>query len=171
MENQRSYMKTMVQYQSQYQPRQIWERLVHPKYAVRFAKKPCYHNDIPEGFVLEKGSQWIEIHTGDDCQGDIVTCRITAVKACEYLTFVSYQTGIKTTSTYQLLANSSGTLVTETHHYRPSFKKIRPLSLMAWLMLGTGLLTRFAFKPEEDAFWFAKMEESVSLADEEAFEA
>ncbi|MBO0593665.1 hypothetical protein I2486_19880 [Cellulophaga sp. E16_2] len=161
MKEERKYTKTIVQFQSKYQPTQIWEYLTHPKYTVEFTKDPCYHNQVSASFTLEKGNQWIEIHTGEDCEGDVVQCKIIESTTYKCFRTVRHQAGIKNTTIIKLEENKEGTIITETQKFSLSARKIRPINIMSWIMLGTGLLTKFSFKPEDDSYWFEHMEQKI----------
>ena len=161
MRIEKKHTKTIFQFQSDYQPEQIWEYLTHPKYAVGFSLEPCYNNEISESFKLEKNNKWKEIHTGEDCTGDVVVCKITDVYKYNLFTTVRHQAGIKNTTIFKLEKNEKGTIITETQKFTLSIKKMKPINIFAWLMLVTGLLTKFSFKPEEDEYWFKKMEEHI----------
>ena len=161
MRIEKKHTKTIFQFQSHYQPEQIWEYLTHPKYAVGFSLEPCYYNEISESFKLEKNNKWTEIHTGEDCTGDVVVCKITDADTYNLFTTVRHQAGIKNTTIFKLQKNEKGTIITEIQKFSLSIKKMKPISIFAWLMLVTGLLTKFSFKPEEDEYWFKKMEEHI----------
>jgi len=162
MENKNKRTSSLVYFKSNYLPEQVWGYLIHPKYATEFTKKPCYHNEISSDFKLEKGYSWTEIHTGDDCQGDEVVCKV--LKSIEYETFITvrHQTGIKNTTIFKLEKIGTGTLISEEQKYALSLRNFKPLSLVAWIMLTTGLLIKFSFKPEDDEYWFKKMEETIT---------
>lgn len=161
MKSEKRYTKTIFQFQSEFQPQQIWNFLIHPEFAVEFAKDPCYHNEIDTSFKLEKGYQWKEIHTGEDCKGDIVVCKITDVNEYTSFSTVRHQTGIKNTTILNLEKNQKGTIITEIQKFSLSYKNIKPINTISWLMLVTGILIKFSFKPEEDKFWFKKLEEKL----------
>ncbi|AIY14661.1 hypothetical protein [Cellulophaga baltica] len=57
--------------------------------------------------------------------------------------------------------NQAGTIITEIQKFSLSGRKIRPINIFSWMMLGTGLLTKFSFKPEDDAYWFRHMEQKL----------
>lgn len=162
MEKKKRRKSTIIYFQSCYLPEQIWEYLTHPKYAVNFTKEPCYYNEINSGFKLEKGNHWTEIHTGEDCKGDKVLCKIE--KSIEYETFVTIrnQTGIKNTTIYKLEQKDTGTLISEEQKFALTLRNFKPLNLVTWILLATGLLTKFSFKPEDDEYWFKKMEEKIT---------
>ncbi len=157
----RYYSKTVVEYQSKNKPKDIWEFLTNPKYEVEFTKEPCYYNEIDDNFKLEKGSNWREIHTGKDCAGDIVNCKITDIIKYKKFVSVRYQAGIKNTTINELDENDKGTLITQTQKYAFSIRSIKFSSIILWLMLLTGLLTKLSLKQTEDEFWFDKMDEKV----------
>ncbi|QXP53237.1 hypothetical protein [Cellulophaga sp. HaHa_2_1] len=161
MKEERKHTKTIVQFQSAYQPEQIWEFLTHPKYAVAFTKDPCYHNEVNASFKLEPGNQWTEIHTGEDCEGDVVLCTIIESTINKAFTTVRHQAGIKNTTLFKLEKNQAGTIITEIQKFSLSGRKIRPINIFSWMMLGTGLLTKFSFKPEDDFYWFEQMEHKL----------
>ncbi len=163
MKNKRKYTSTIVYFQSQYEPVQVWEFLTHPKHIVDFTKEPCFYNEIEEGFKLEKDQYWLEIHTGEDCAGDNVKCEITS--SIPYTSFVTlrHQAGIKNKTIIRLDKNEQGTLISEEEKFSFSFRKMKGIHIISWIMLVTGMLTRFSFKPEEDLFWFEKMENAISL--------
>ncbi len=158
----RKYRKTIVHFQSKFKPQEIWEFLVHPKHVVKFTKDPCYYCEISNDFVLEKKHFWTEVHTGKDCEGDIVKSVIIGLKQYQSFSTLRHQAGIKNKTILTLTENESGTLISEEQIFSPSFKSVSLLGLFAWLMLLTGMLTRFSFQPDDDLFWFERMEETVA---------
>lgn len=160
-ENEKKHTSTTVYFQSKYRPEEIWEFLTHPKYIESFKKDPCSFNKIDDDFKLQKGYFWTEIHTGEDCKGDIVKCKIVKLTEHSYFETVRYQAGIKNTSITKLEKNDEGTLITETQKYSLSLKYFKISSLLLWLMLISGLLTKFSFTPEDDMFWFNNMENAI----------
>lgn len=162
MENKRNYRKTIVYFQSNYQPEQIWDYLTHPKYAVDFTKEPCYYNEIDANFKLEKNNYWKEIHTGEDCSGDQVLCKIIKVNKHTNFTIVRNQAGIKNVTLLKLKKNEHGTLISEEQKYSFSFKQFKGLHIVTWILLISGLLTKFSFAPDDDLFWFEKMEDTIA---------
>ncbi len=162
MEVIRKYTSCTFKFQSNYQPEQIWEYLVHPKYQVGFTKSPCYYNEIENSFSIEKGKSWKEIHTGEDCKGDIVTCKITDVDVFNSFKSVRIQSGIKNKTIMTLTKNSKGTIISEQQKFSLSLKKFSLMSLFAWLMLGTGLLVKFSLTTEDNEFWFKKLEQKLA---------
>ena len=158
MKSKRNYMSTFSEYESIYQPKEIWEFLVHPKYTVEFTEKPCYYNEIPDDFKLEKSNEWKEIHTGEDCKGDIVICTIKEIKEYEIFTEVRHQTGIKNTIITSLKLVENGTLIKQYYKYALSLKNFKPINVLNWFFLVSSILTRFAFDPEGDKFWFKNVE-------------
>lgn len=160
-ENKRKYSSTIVYFQSKYEPEIIWEYATHPKYEIEFTKDPCYYCEIPNNFVLNVNQSWTEIHTGEDCEGDIVQTKIIELEPYRNFTTVRYQTGIKNKTRIKLSKNKNGTLISEEQIFKPSLKNISFLSLFSWLMLFTGLLTRFTYKPNDDLYWFKNMENKI----------
>ncbi|WP_024773062.1 hypothetical protein [Aquimarina macrocephali] len=162
MENRRKYRKTIVYFQSKYQPEQIWEFLTHPKYIVDFTKEPCFHNEIDDNFKLEKNNSWKEIHTGKDCNGDKVECKIIGINKYNNFSTVRHQAGIKNTTIFKLKKNKEGTLISEEQLFFFSLISFGGLGIISWIILITGALAKFSFKPDEDLFWFEKMEKTIA---------
>ncbi|WP_103867439.1 hypothetical protein [Aquimarina sp. I32.4] len=162
MRGQRKYRKTIVYFLSKYQPEQVWEFLIHPKYIEEFTKDPCFYNKIESDFKIEKGAYWVEVHTGEDCSGDIVKCQIVQLDINKRLRTVRYQAGIKNSSTYELNKLDQGTLISEEQKFSISFRDFKGINIVSWIMMITGLLTRFSYKPDEDLYWFEKMENAIS---------
>jgi len=160
-ENKRKYRKTIIYFQSKFEPQEIWEYLIHPKYSTKFTKDPCYYCEIPSNFALEKNHSWKDIHTGEDCEGDIITSVILDLKKEQSFSSMRHQSGIKNKTIFKLMKNENGTLISEEQIYSLSFKSISFLSVFSWLMLFTGILTRLTFKPDDDIFWFERMEEEI----------
>ncbi len=163
METKTTYRNIIYEYQSPHTPEQLWEFLVHPKYEVEFTKEPCYHNVIDDDFTLEKGKSYIEAHTGEHCKGEHNPVKIVDVEEYKYYQIVRHGAGIKDTVTTKLQANEKGTLITITSTFGLSIKSFnKPLHLMSWLLVVTGLATKLAKEQVDQAYWFEKMEEKIA---------
>ncbi len=162
METKITYRTITYTYQSNYTPEQLWEFLVHPKYEVEFTKDPCYHNVIDENFTLEKGKVYTEVHTGKHCQGENNPVKIVDVEEYKFYQIVRHGAGIKDTVTTTLQPNKKGTFITITSHFGFSLKSFnKPLHLISWLLVATGLATKLANEQVEQSYWFEKMEEKI----------
>jgi hypothetical protein len=162
MESKTKYTSTFFYFQSKHKPEQLWDFLVNPRNNSEFPVKSCSYNEIGSDFKLEKNNSWTEIHTGESCKGDIVKNTIKKVIPYQYFKTVRYQVGIKNTAIITLEKNATGTVITEQQKYALSFRKFSPLAIVSWIMLLTGLLTKFGFNPDDDIKWFANMEDTVT---------
>ncbi|WP_018674598.1 hypothetical protein [Riemerella columbina] len=157
----KGYTSIVVDYQSPYSQEEIWDFLVHPKYAVEFTKSPCYYTEIGEDFELKKGNKWMEIHTGEDCKGEVVSNKITKITPFNYFQIVRHQSGVKNIITKILTQNEKGTNITEKHSFSISFKDFKWKHLVYWLFLYSGIFAKIAVDLEGDEYWFQKMEEKI----------
>lgn len=162
MKTKKRRTSTEVCFSSKYRPEQIWEVLVHPKYAEELAIKKCYTLEIPQEFSLEKGKTYREIHNGEACMGDI--CEYKILQSIPYKLFkkVKHQTGLKEITTYTLAYNETEnqTLINEVHQYSISFKALKLKYLLHWIFLHLGLITKF-IDLEEDKKWFKNVEKKI----------
>ena len=165
MDSKRYFRKTVVRFQSQFQPEQVWTFSTHPEFETRFDKEPCYHNSIPDNFELAVGKHWTEIHTGEDCNGDKIQCKIIEIQKDSKFKTIRHQAGIQNITTIELKSNAEGTLISTEQSFAPSLKSFNALHLISWFMLATGLLTKFSFKPDDDLFWFEQMEKAVATSE------
>lgn len=151
---------TRVSFQSKYQPEQLWEILIHPKYAEELAIEKCFYIEIPNDFSLEKGKKYIEIHNGEHCRGESCEYQIVQCEPYQLYRKVKHQSGLKEITSHILTPNKNGTLITELHQYSISFKEFKLKNLLTWLFLHLGILTKF-INLEEDIQWFKNVENLI----------
>lgn len=151
---------TRVSFQSKYSPEQIWEVLLHPKYAEELAVEKCFYIEIPKDFSLEKGKTYLEIHNGEHCKGDICQYKILESVPYKLHKVVKHQIGLKLTATYILTPNEKGTLITELNQYSISFKGFKLKYLLHWLLLHLGIMMK-VINLDDDKKWFENVEKII----------
>lgn len=149
-----------VTFQSAYQPEELWEVLVDPTYAEDLAEEPCFGIVIPEDFALEVGKSYLELHTGEACQGDVCRYEILACEPGRLFQTRKHQAGLVETRTVTVTPTAQGSLIEETHHYGISRENFRWFHVLHWGLLHLGLVTK-VMDVTEDERWFERMEELV----------
>lgn len=144
-----------------YTPQKIWDFLIDPETTHKFQKNLCYYVELNSPLKGEKGESWTEIHNGESCAGDVVVQKIVSIEKYKFIKFYGFQTGIKQTITQTLEPTANGCIMHEKIVFSPAFAGKFGLSLVSWLMLGTGILARFAKDPEADLHWYQKLEEAL----------
>lgn len=121
-------------------PDRIWEAFAHPEIAAMYAEHQVRVVPSP-GFELAVGNSWAE-HHGEECGFDVVLWTITRYEPRSVIEFRGRQTGVLQRVRLAMEPSETGHRLTEEISFSPAIAGQAGPSVIAWLLLATGLLAR-----------------------------
>ena len=127
------------------EPEVIWPLVSDPRWISAAGDHPVtVEPDAGSSTALTAvGDSWVEVH-GEECDNDRVRWRVVASEAPGLIRIAGSQRGVRQVAEYKIVSTPGGALVKERIVFSPSFAGRPGQQVLPWLLLGTGLLAKFA---------------------------
>ena len=144
-----------------YTPEQVWSILIEPNTRLSFNKMPCYYIAQAHETIDRVGQEWKDIHTGENCKGDVVVYKVKKIIPNKLYVYKGKQNVIWQTIYFSLEATEKGCKLYDKNVLSFGMGRSLKETMESWFFLATGLLVKYAKDEEGDANYYKEFEKEL----------